>query len=71
MAVKTNIFPLYEIENGEKYTVNKIFKNKTPVSEYMKLQKIYRYTTEDTMEKIQQEIDRNWNELMVLSSKNI
>ena len=66
MAVKTNIFPLYEIENGEKYTVNKIFKNKTPVSEYMKLQKRYRYTTEDTMEKIQQEIDRNWNELMVL-----
>ena len=64
MAVKTNIFPLYEIEDGERYTINMKFKDKTPVEEYLKLQGRYGYLTEDMINKIQDEVDRNWDDLV-------
>lgn len=64
MAVKTNIFPLYEIEAGEKYTVNLKFKDKTPIEEYLKLQGRYNYLSSDMIKQIQNEVDRNWDVLI-------
>ena len=69
MAVKTNLFPLYEIENGEKYTVNMKFKEKTPVSEYLKLQGRFSYLTEDMIGRIQAETDKNWLNLLEKANK--
>jgi pyruvate/2-oxoacid:ferredoxin oxidoreductase beta subunit len=64
MAVKTNIFPLYEIEGGEKYTINMKFKDRAPVEEYLKLQGRYNYLTSDMISHIQSEIDSGWNKLL-------
>ncbi|NJD03690.1 MAG: pyruvate synthase subunit beta, partial [Ruminiclostridium sp.] len=64
MAVRTNIFPLYEIEDGERYTINMKFKDKTPVEEYLKMQGRYGYLTEGMINQIQDEADRNWDDLL-------
>ncbi len=64
MAVNTNCFPLYEIENGEKYTVNIKLRDKTPISEYLKLQGRFSYLTEDMINQIQSETDKTWLDLL-------
>ena len=64
MAVKTNMFPLIEIEGGRKYTINLKFKERTPVKEYLKLQGRFNYLTEEMIEEIQSEVDDNWNNLV-------
>lgn len=63
MAVKTNVLPLYEIENGEKYTINMKFKEKTPVEEYLKLQGRFNYLSQSMIEEIQEGVDYNWSRL--------
>lgn len=65
MAVKTNMFPLYEIEGGEKYTINLKFKAKTPVEEYLKLQGRFNYLTKEMVEQIQNEVDLSWSNLVM------
>lgn len=71
MAVKTNLFPLYEIENGEIYTVNIKFKEKTPVKEYLKLQGRFGYLTDEMADLIQKETDRNWRNLLKKESEKL
>ncbi len=63
-AVETNLFPLYEIEGGEKYTISKKFKTAKPVMEYLKLQGRYRFLTEGDAALIQQQTDMNWQALL-------
>ena len=64
LAVQTNLFPLFEIENGEKYTINFKFDKKTPVDEYLKLQERFHYLNQDMIQEIQSTIDRNWRILI-------
>lgn len=64
MAVKTNIFPLYEIENGEKYTINMKFKESTPVEEYLKLQGRFNCLTRSMIQDIQDDVNRSWSTLV-------
>ncbi len=61
-AVETNIFPLYEIENGLKYTINHEPKN-LPVETYLSLQGRYKHLGEEEISAIQKETDRAWDEL--------
>lgn len=62
LAVQTNIFPLYEVEDGHRYTLN--FKGEKPVSEYLKPQGRFKHLTQADMKKIQEMADEDWELLM-------
>lgn len=59
LATETGIFPLYEIENGEKYTLNPRRSKDKPVKEYFSIQGRFRNLTEENLrwfeEKVQKE----------------
>jgi len=65
LATETNAFPIYEVENGV-YKINKKRKNPKPVSEYLKLQGRFRHLTEEEIEYIQGEVNKNWRRLLKL-----
>ena len=59
MAVQTNIFPLYEVENGLRYTIN--YKPREYlVREYFKLQGRFRHLTDADLDQIQKMVDEDW-----------
>ena len=62
MAVQTNIFPLYEVENGIKYTINYTPKGYL-VNEYFKLQGRFKHLTDRDLARIQEMVDEDWNHL--------
>jgi len=64
MVVQNCIFPLYEIENGEKYTLSIKVKDKKPIIDYLKLQGRFRHLTEDDIKLMQEEVDKNWERLL-------
>jgi pyruvate/2-oxoacid:ferredoxin oxidoreductase beta subunit len=61
-AVETNIFPLYEIFGGLDYVINYRSKG-LPVETYLSLQGRYRHLRPEDIQSIQEETDRNWEEL--------
>jgi len=63
LAVDTKIFPLYEIENGRKYTLTVQPKGK-PVQEYFKLQGRFGHLGEKEIAFIQNNVDMEWDLLM-------
>ena len=67
LAVETNIFPLFEIENGEKITVTHK-SGGLPVSEYLELQGRFRYLKDDEKEKIQADTDKLYKSLLMNES---
>ncbi len=60
LAVQTGYFPLIEIENGEKWTLNLKLKERKPIAEYLKLQGRFRHLNEQEIAAIQQEVDERW-----------
>jgi pyruvate/2-oxoacid:ferredoxin oxidoreductase beta subunit len=63
MAVQTNIFPLYEVENGVNYTIN--YKPKEYlVREYFKLQGRFRYLSDADLDQIQEMVNEDWGLLL-------
>ena len=63
MAVQTNIFPLYEVEDGVTYTIN--YKPKEyPVREYFKLQGRFKHLTDQDLKHIQDMVDEDWGLLL-------
>jgi len=63
MAVQTNIFPLYEVEDGVKHTIN--YKPKEyPVDEYFKLQGRFKHLTDQDLKHIQDMVDEDWEFLL-------
>lgn len=69
LAVETKIFPLYEIENGERYRMNRIPKG-TPVEEYLKLQGRFKHLTKHQMNTIQKNVDKEWERLLKKAENN-
>jgi len=67
-AVESCVWPLYEVADG-KYILNYKPKNKLPVIEYLKMQGRFRHMfkpgNEWMLEQAQQEVDRNWKELLI------
>jgi pyruvate/2-oxoacid:ferredoxin oxidoreductase beta subunit len=59
MAVKSRIYPIYEVENG-RYTISKSFKDKLPVKDYLMTQGRFRHLPENVIEEIQKDVDRQW-----------
>ncbi len=62
LAVETNIFPLYEIENGVRYTINHE-PRRLPVEEYLSKQGRFRHVKETEIKRIQKDADDEWNKL--------
>lgn len=62
LAVESGVFPLYEVENGDKYTLNH-GPNGVPVSAYTGVQKRYRHLSPENIDSLQEEVDRNWGRL--------
>jgi pyruvate/2-oxoacid:ferredoxin oxidoreductase beta subunit len=63
MAVQTNIFPLYEVDNGVCYTIN--YKPKDYlVREYFKLQGRFRHLTDKDLDQIQEMVNEDWELLL-------
>ncbi|MCK4232984.1 hypothetical protein KAX75_01030, partial [candidate division WOR-3 bacterium] len=54
----------YEIENGEKYTINKVIKNPKPVKEFLERQGRFRHLTEESIEIIQKNVIDSYNKLL-------
>ena len=59
MAVQTNIFPLYEVEGGLRYTINLNPKGYL-VKEYFRLQGRFKHLTESDLDQIQQMVNEDW-----------
>jgi pyruvate/2-oxoacid:ferredoxin oxidoreductase beta subunit len=62
LAFETCIYPLYEVIEG-RYIVRKPAEKK-PVSEYLKLQGRFRHLDEETVSRIQGDIDSAWDKLL-------
>ncbi len=63
LAVRSRIFPLYEIENGEKYTIN-LKPEPYLVREYLKLQGRFSHLKDLETEVIQKNVERAWKRLL-------
>lgn len=63
LAVQTKVFPLLEVENGERYILNEAPEG-IPVSEYLQPQGRYSFLREGDTERIQEEVDQEWKRLM-------
>lgn len=63
LAVHTKVFPLYEVERGERYNINVEPKN-LPVDEYLRLQGRFAHLTDDEVHTIQENVDREWERLV-------
>ena len=68
LSVETNIFPLYEIEDGLKYTITHDTRN-LPVEKYLMTQGRYKHLKEEQIEDIQKETDRALADLQYRASK--
>ncbi len=73
LAVDTCMFPLYEVEDGQRFRITKKVANKKPVEEYLRLQGRFRHLFKDDCQedlaRIQQEVDANWEYLQQISER--
>jgi pyruvate ferredoxin oxidoreductase beta subunit/2-oxoisovalerate ferredoxin oxidoreductase beta subunit len=62
-AVECGAFPLYEIEDGRRYTLNHL-RCTRPVADYLALQRRYRHLTAEQVRSLQDEVDDAWDRLV-------
>jgi len=62
LAVRTGVFPLYEVENG-KYRITHSPEPLRPVSEYIKGQGRFKHLTDDLIAQIQGRVNADWENL--------
>jgi pyruvate ferredoxin oxidoreductase beta subunit/2-oxoisovalerate ferredoxin oxidoreductase beta subunit len=65
-AVECGAFPLYEVEDGNRYTLNYGGKPR-PVGEYLALQRRYRGLSAESVAELQAEVDQGWQWLQRLA----
>ena len=63
LAVRSRVFPLYEIENGRTYTLQEE-SHVLPVKEYLKLQGRFSHLKEEDIEETQRRVDDSWERLL-------
>ena len=63
LAVESGVFPLYEVEDGHRYTLSGPGKTR-PVRDYLEVQRRYRDLDEDAVETLQREVDEGWLRLL-------
>jgi pyruvate ferredoxin oxidoreductase beta subunit/2-oxoisovalerate ferredoxin oxidoreductase beta subunit len=69
LSVETGVFPLYEIEDGLRYTINHQPRN-LPVETYLEVQGRYKHLTPEQTAVMQTEVDRNWQELAARAARS-
>src|SRR4030066_1555164 len=67
LAVETNVFPLYEVEDGKRYTINHEPRG-LPVQEYLLKQGRFRHLKEEQIRQIQMDEDEGWEKLKLRAS---
>jgi pyruvate/2-oxoacid:ferredoxin oxidoreductase beta subunit len=67
-AVETGAFPLYEVEDGVRYTINHASGTR-PVGEYLALQRRYRGLDQERVDALQAELDEGWARLQRLAAE--
>lgn len=69
LAVKSNFWPLYEVENG-KYKLNYKNENPIPIIEFIKYQKRYKHLlkpeNKHLLDKLQEHVNKEWEKLLKL-----
>jgi pyruvate/2-oxoacid:ferredoxin oxidoreductase beta subunit len=65
LATETNVFPLYEVEDGV-YAINRKIAHPKPVDEYLKLQGRFRHLTAEEVGFFQNSVNRSWERLLKL-----
>ncbi|MFB0538182.1 MAG: thiamine pyrophosphate-dependent enzyme [Anaerolineae bacterium] len=63
LSVQTRLFPLYEVKDGKKYHLTYSLEG-LPVVEYLKIQGRFRHIDEEEVERIQEEVDEEWEMLL-------
>jgi pyruvate ferredoxin oxidoreductase beta subunit/2-oxoisovalerate ferredoxin oxidoreductase beta subunit len=63
LAVETKLFPLYEVIDGSEYRITHQPQG-LPVSEYLKIQGRFRHFTKDDTDRLQREVDEDWERLL-------
>jgi pyruvate/2-oxoacid:ferredoxin oxidoreductase beta subunit len=63
LAVRSRVFPLYEVENGRTYTLQEE-PHVVPVKEYLKLQGRFSHLKEKDIEETQKRVDDAWERLL-------
>jgi pyruvate/2-oxoacid:ferredoxin oxidoreductase beta subunit len=63
LAVRSRVFPLYEIEDGVSYTIQEE-SHVVPVKEYLKLQGRFSHLKEEDIEETQRRVDDAWERLL-------
>ena len=70
-AVETNFWPLFEVENG-KWKINQKPIKKLPIEEFLKKQKRFNHLLKPEnkvlLQKLQQEVDQNFNDLLAMEN---
>jgi pyruvate/2-oxoacid:ferredoxin oxidoreductase beta subunit len=62
LAVQSGVFPLYEVEDGARYTLNDPPKS-LPVRDYLRTQRRYEQLDEAEVDELQREVDAGWARL--------
>ncbi|MFV0362132.1 MAG: thiamine pyrophosphate-dependent enzyme [Suipraeoptans sp.] len=66
VAVESNFFPLYEVENS-KYTINKRYKDPKTVRQYLRYMKKFKHLNDAEIEEVQQLVNNKWKRLEQLA----
>ncbi len=64
LATLTNLFPLYEVENGDTWRVTYHPSRKMPVEKYLDAQARFRLMSGEDRDQIQKNVDKSWQELL-------
>ncbi|MEW6690662.1 MAG: thiamine pyrophosphate-dependent enzyme [Pseudomonadota bacterium] len=59
LAVESGAFPLYEVEDGERYTLNAPRKSR-PIRDYLAAQRRYAHLDDNQLEEMQRAVDAAW-----------
>jgi pyruvate/2-oxoacid:ferredoxin oxidoreductase beta subunit len=70
LAVKTCLFPLYEVEQGKRYTIS-LAPESLPVHEYLQLQERYAHLSESEIQQIQLAVDTQWQALQARAARDV
>jgi pyruvate ferredoxin oxidoreductase beta subunit/2-oxoisovalerate ferredoxin oxidoreductase beta subunit len=62
LAVQTNIFPLYEIEDGTRYKLN--YKGDCRIEDYLQTQGRFKHLCQEDISQIQDMVTEDWNNLV-------
>ena len=69
LAVTTRLFPLMEVEDGEKYTINYLPEEYVPVEKYLSLQRRFKSLAQEEVALIQEKVNRDWEKICKLTAQ--